>query len=110
MARENTRFLDRLRDELLAAAAPDPGHDQRHPARASPEYEQLKWHAAQDIDEMCDRVVADIRSSLDEIEKVVGPIAAPMADQLARGAVSDIFEAAAQVIKSDIRRDDEKGT
>lgn len=75
----------------------------RHPARESSLYEAQKTEVAAEVDELCDRLVREIKSGIAEIDQTVGPIAEPLEEQLAKGAVSDVFEAAAQVLKTQIR-------
>lgn len=100
----DSSFLERLRLQLADQGGGSAADDKRHPARDSPQYQQIKWQAASQVDALCDRIVREIKSGLDDINRVVVPIAEPMAEQLAAGAISDIFEAAARVLQEQIRQ------
>jgi hypothetical protein len=100
----DSSFLERLRLRLAEQGGDSAAHDKRHPARTSPEYQQIKWQAASEVDALCDRIIREIQNGLDDINNVVVPIAEPMAEQLATGAVLDIFEAAARVLQEQIRK------
>lgn len=103
MADKKSKFLDLLHDELREPASPARGKDKRHPVRSSDEYERIKREAAADVDELYEMIIEQIRDGISDIDRTVGPIAEPMAEQLAKGAVSDVFEAAAEVLKAQIR-------
>jgi len=103
MSKRDSAFLDRLRSALGQSQKRGPEANQRHPARDADEYRMLEQEAAAEIEALCERLEQDMRNGLADIEKVVGPIAEPMADQLAKGAVSDVFAAAAEVLKDQIR-------
>lgn len=105
MTKRDPEFLDRLRGALLHTGTPSHAADQRHPARDAEHYRELELQAAAEVDAVYERLERDIRAGLAEIEEVIGPIAEPMAMQLAQGAVSDVFAAAAEVLKSRIRGD-----
>ncbi|MBS1269482.1 MAG: hypothetical protein MAG794_00433 [Gammaproteobacteria bacterium] len=111
MTKEDSRFLDKLRDELRRNGGVETdGVEQRQLARDSGEYGQIKSEAAERIDALYAQIVRDIKEGLTEIDQTVGPIAEPMADELAKGAVSDVFEAAATVLKAQIRRNSERSS
>lgn len=55
------------------------------------------------LDSVCERLIEEMRDDIAAIDSTVGRIAEPMADQLAKGAVADIFDAAADVLKAQIR-------
>lgn len=103
MTHVDRSFLERLRRELESGGSDRTAKEQRHPARNNPKYGAFKSDAAAEVDALCERLVRDLRSSITEIDRTIGPIAGPLDDQLARGAVSDIFEAAAEVLKMQIR-------
>lgn len=103
MSEEATVFLKRMRSKLSEDSGDSSPDDKRHPARVSPEYARIKWEMASEVDLLCDRIVREIKAGIADIDCVVGPIAEPMAEQLAKGAVSDVFEAAAEVLKAQIR-------
>ena len=103
MTKRDPAFLDRLRSALGQSQKGPSQANQRHPARDSDEYRVLEQEAAAEIDALCERLEQDMRNGLADIEKVVGPIAEPMADQLAKGPESDVFAAAAEVLKGQIR-------
>ena len=105
MSRRGSPFLQRVRDKLRDPGDTDTGRDKRHPLRNSGAYHEIRWRAAEEIEALCDRIVRDIEEGILDIDNVVAPIAAPMAEQLAKGAVSDVFEAAAEVLKAQIRGD-----
>lgn len=105
VAKGDSSFLARLRQTLRETGERRVADQKgRHPARESNLYETQKTEAAAAVDELCDRLVREIQSGIAEIDDTVGPIAEPLEEQLAKGAVSDVFEAAAQVLKSQIRR------
>lgn len=105
MTGNDSSFLDRLRFQLAYPDGDPVAEDKRHPARKSPQYQQIKWRTASQVDALCERIIREIKSGLEDIDEVVLPIAEPMAEQLAAGAVSDIFEAAARVLQEQIRRE-----
>lgn len=107
MTAGNREFLKKLRGVLLQSRKPARSVDQRHPVRDAEQYRVLEWEAAAEIDALYERMERDIRAGLADIENVIGPIAEPMADKLAKGAVSDVFAAAAEVLKAQIRGDSE---
>lgn len=96
-------LLNRVRRSLQAASEHSIPIDKRHPIRNSPEYENLRWTAAEEIDALYERIVRELKDDIRAIDSTVGHIAEPMADQLAKGAVADVFEAAAEVLKKQIR-------
>ncbi|MDZ7839524.1 MAG: hypothetical protein U5R46_01705 [Gammaproteobacteria bacterium] len=103
MTQRETEFLSRLRGALQRAGKPAHSVDQRHPVRDAEQYRELELQAAAEVDAVYERLEREIRTGIADIEKVIGPIAEPMAEQLAQGAVSDVFAAAAEVLKSRIR-------
>lgn len=103
MNARQSQFLYRLRNRLRAGDA-KAADDRRHPFRKSPGYDEIKWQAACEIDALCERIVREIENGIADIDDVVAPIAAPLAEQLAKGAISDVFEAAAEVLKAQIRQ------
>lgn len=103
MNSEKKSLLNRIRTALESDGQDAPDKDKRHPLRSSPEYEELKWAAAKELDELYERIVLEIKRDISAIESTVGGIAQPMAEQLANGAVADVFEAAAEVLKARIR-------
>ena len=96
-------LLNRVRRSLQAASEHSIPADKRHPIRNSPEYENLRWAAAEEIDALYERIVRELKDDIRAIDSTVEHIAEPMADQLANGAVADVFEAAAEVLKKQIR-------
>lgn len=107
MTQRETEFLSRLRSALQRTGTPAHSVDQRHPVRDAEQYRELALQAAAEVDAVYERLEREIRAGIADIEKVIGPIAEPMAEQLAQGAVSDVFAAAAEVLKSRIRGDHE---
>lgn len=97
-------FLDRLRRTLRESEASPAEEEHRHPARNSRQYRKFKGEAAVEVDALCERLVQELKSGITEIDQTIGSIAEPLDDQLARGAVSDVFEAAAEVLKGQIRK------
>jgi hypothetical protein len=103
MSDRESQFLYRLRDRLRGEGDVRVGSDKRHPLRNSTGYDAIKWQAAGEIEALCERIVREIENGIADIDDVVAPIAAPLAEQLAKGAISDVFEAAAEVLKAQIR-------
>lgn len=106
MTGDDSEFLVRLREMLEETEARRVAEDQRHPARKSKDYLAQRREAAAEVEALCDRLISELKLGIAEIDRTVGPIAAPLGDQLAKGAISDVFEAAAEVLKSQIRRAD----
>lgn len=104
MTANESSFLERLQARLVRGGDEPAAGSRRHPVRNAPQYQQIKRQAASEVDLLCERIVRQIKEGLDDIDAVVAPIAEPMAEQLAQGAVSDIFEAATQVLKEQIRQ------
>ncbi|MGA8262596.1 MAG: hypothetical protein WB783_20480 [Arenicellales bacterium] len=103
MSGGDSQFLYRLRERLRGTGAKAPD-DRRHPFRNGAGYDAIKWQAASQIDALCERIVREIENGIADIDDVIAPIAAPLAEQLAKGAISDVFEAAAEVLKAQIRQ------
>jgi hypothetical protein len=102
MSRDRT-FLDRLRTELNENDASRAAEEHRHPVRRSRQYQAFKGEASVEVDALCERLVRELKSGIAEIDRTIGSIAEPLDDQLARGAVSDVFEAAAEILKAQAR-------
>lgn len=105
MTEQDSPFLNRLRKEIREADGGGGSQDYRHPARESRQYQALKGEAAAEVDALCERLVREFKTDIAEIDKTITQIAGSLDDQLARGAVSDLFEAAADVLKAQIRRE-----
>jgi len=103
MSDDERNFATRLRRELAQASQEQSRDSRRHPARDSPQYRELKHHTAGEIEELCERLVRELRISIEEIDRTVAEIADASEDQLARGAVSDVFDAAATALRKQVR-------
>jgi len=102
MADNENRLSHRIR-QVLKHAQRKPAHHKRHPLRNSEQYQGIKSNAAEELDALYERIVQEIRGDIAAIDTTVGEIAEPMADKLAKGAVADMFEAAAEALKQEIR-------
>lgn len=103
MANSRGGLGSRVERALTQLGAAPAGYDQRAAARNSLEYDARRRAAVGEVEALCDRITRQIKRDLVDIENTVGPIAEPMADRLAKGAVADVFEAAAAVLKNEIR-------
>lgn len=102
MAGNSGSLAQRIRAALRRGSRKS-AHDKRHPVRNSYEYEEIKHEAVEALDALYARIVSDIKDDIADIDTTVGDIAEPMADKLAKGAVADVFEAAAEELKKEIR-------
>lgn len=103
MSDDRAPFVSQMQRELQRNGVAAPGSEQRHPVRRSAQYQQLKMGAVTEVDALCERLVQQLRESIEEIDDTIAAVGSSHDEQLARGAVLDVFAAAAEVLKKQVR-------